>query len=71
MKKNSGPVYLTVEIDPVTHDYMILLPEYLVNDMGWYDGTCLIANSDGNDIVLETGEDCPVDDWQTLYNTLE
>ena len=62
MKKNSGTVYLTVEVDPVTHDYMILLPEYLVNDMGWYDGTCLIANVDGNDIVLETGEDCPVDD---------
>ncbi len=62
MKKNSGPIYLTVEVDPVTHEYMILLPEYLVNDMGWYDGTCLSASLDGNDLVLETGEDCPVDD---------
>ena len=64
MKKNSGPVYLTVEVDPVTHEFMILLPEYLVNEMGWYDGTCLIANSDGNDIVLESSEECEIDDWQ-------
>jgi hypothetical protein len=56
MKKNSGPINLTVEIDPVTHEYMILLPEYLVNDMGWYDGTCLSASLDGNDLVIETCE---------------
>lgn len=57
MKKNSGAIKLTVEVDPVTHEYMILLPEYLVNDMGWYDGTQLLARPDGNDVVLEISED--------------
>ena len=56
MEKNRAENFSTVEIDPVTHEYMILLPEYLVNDMGWYDGTCLSASPDGNDLVIETCE---------------
>ena len=56
MKKNSGEIFLTVEVDPVTHEYMVLLPEWFVNDMGWYDGTRLSGTLDGNDLVIETCE---------------
>ena len=62
MKKNSGEIFLHVEVDPVTHEYMVLLPEWFVNDNGWYDGTCLIARQDGNDVVLEVSEECEVED---------
>ena len=51
MQKNSGHVKLTVEVDPVTGEYMMLLPEWFVNDMGWYDGTQLAA------VVLEHCEE--------------
>ena len=57
MQKNSGHVKLTVEVDPVTGEYMMLLPEWFVNDMGWYDGTQLAAVIDGNDVVLEHCEE--------------
>lgn len=41
---------------------MVLLPEWFVNDNGWYDGTCLIARQDGNDVVLEVSEECETED---------
>jgi bifunctional DNA-binding transcriptional regulator/antitoxin component of YhaV-PrlF toxin-antitoxin module len=53
MRKNSGPILVTVGVDEVTGDYMIDFPEFLINDMGWYEGTVLELRVDGNDIVIE------------------
>ena len=51
MQKNSGDI-LTVEVDPVTDEYTLQLPEWVVNDLGWYEGTKLRLDIDGGDVIL-------------------
>lgn len=59
MQKNSGPIISVVEVDPIDGSYVIKLPESVVNDLGWYDGTEVVISIDGNEIIvtdLETFE---------------
>lgn len=57
MRKNSGPIKVSLGVDEITGDYMIDLPEFLINDMGWYEGTVLELRVDGNDLVIEKAEE--------------
>lgn len=60
MQKNSGPIISVVEVDPIDGNYVIKLPESVVNDLGWYDGTEVVISVDGSEIIvtdLETFED--------------
>ena len=41
MQKNSAENFSPIEVDPITGNFMIDLPEWMVNDMGWYEGTVL------------------------------
>jgi len=52
MDKNSHQNFLPIEVDAVTGDYSIHLPEYLVNEMGWYEGTMIQIIVDGNELLL-------------------
>jgi len=59
MQKNSGPIISVVEVDPIDGSYVIKLPESVVNDLEWYDGTEVVISIDGNEIIvtdLETYE---------------
>ena len=67
MRKNSGPIKVSLGVDEITGDYMIDLPEFLINDMGWYEGTVLELRVDGNDLVIEKAEE----DWQVaIYDVI-
>ncbi len=41
MQKNPAENFSPIEVDPITGNFMIDLPEWMVNDMGWYEGTVL------------------------------
>ena len=56
MKKNFDSIFSTVEIDPVTDEYKITIPEWLLNDMGWYEGTELQWIQDSDIICIEEAE---------------
>jgi antitoxin component of MazEF toxin-antitoxin module len=59
MQKNSGPIISVVEVDPIDGSYVIKLPESVVNELGWYDGTEVVITEDCNELVvtdLETFE---------------
>ena len=50
MQKNPGENLSTVEVDPVTGEYVIKLPEWVISEFGWYEGTevnmdCLLYTS--------------------------
>lgn len=52
MKKNPAENFSTVEIDPVTGEYFVRLPEWVISEYGWYEGTEVNMEVDGDCIVI-------------------
>ena len=57
MRKNSDELKATIEIDPVTGEYYTIIPEWIVNDQGWYEGTDLQFKLDGDDIFINEADE--------------
>jgi len=66
MQKNSEKIFSEIEVDPVTGDYYVTVPEVILNEMQWYEGTTLRWLVDGNEIVLAEEKNS----WQPLYNVV-
>ena len=56
MRKNSEQNICPIEIDPVTDEYKLKIPEWLLNDMGWYEGMELQWIQDSDIICIEEAE---------------
>ena len=52
MQKNPEENFTTVEVDTVTGEYYINIPEWVLNDFGWYEGTQVNIEVDGDCIVI-------------------
>jgi len=52
MQKNPGENITTIEVDPVTGEYVIIIPEWIISEYGWYEGTQLNMEVDGDAIVI-------------------
>ena len=52
MRKNPDELKTTIEIDPVSGEYYTIIPEWIMNDQEWYEGTELQFNIDADDIIL-------------------
>ena len=52
MQKNPGENFTTVEVDPVTGEYIVNLPEWVVSEFGWYEGTEVNLEVDGDSILI-------------------
>ena len=52
MQKNPGENFTTVEVDPVTGEYYVTVPEWVVSEFGWYEGTEINMEVDGGSIVI-------------------
>ena len=52
MQKNPGENFSTVEVDPVTGEYVIQVPEWVISAFGWYEGTEINMEVDGDAIVI-------------------
>jgi len=58
MQKNPGENFTTVEIDPITGEYYITIPEWVLNEYEWYEGTTVNMEVEGNCIIItEVKED--------------
>ena len=58
MKKNFEEIFSTIEIDPVTDRYHIIIPEEIINEYDWYEDLELKWNIDSNgDIFITTESD--------------
>jgi len=51
-QKDPGENFTTVEVDPVTGEYVINLPEWVVSEFGWYEGTEVNLEVDGDSILI-------------------
>jgi len=52
MQKNPGENITTVEVDPITGEYYVTIPEWILNDYGWYEGTEVNMEVEGNCIII-------------------
>jgi bifunctional DNA-binding transcriptional regulator/antitoxin component of YhaV-PrlF toxin-antitoxin module len=52
MQKNPGENIVPIEVDPVTGEYYITIPEWIINENGWYEGTVLNMEVDGKSIII-------------------
>ena len=57
MEKNPDKNFTVVEVNPATNEYCVKIPEWIINDMGWYEGTELEWNVEGNEIILKEIKD--------------
>lgn len=57
MKKNSGGKIQSIEIDPISGDYYVAIPEWMMNDLSWYEDTKIKLTLDGKEIVLTECEE--------------
>jgi hypothetical protein len=52
MQKNPGENFRSVEVDPISGDYYIKIPEWVVNEFGWYEGTPVNLEVDGDSLII-------------------
>ena len=57
MKKNSGKIFESIQIDSVTNNYYVEIPEWVINDFGWYEDTDIQLTLDGDEIIIKERED--------------
>ena len=52
MQKNSAEDFTTIEVDPITGEYYVIIPEWIINENGWYEGTEVNMEVDGDSIII-------------------
>ncbi len=52
MQKNPGENFSTVEVDSVTGEYVMKVPEWIVSEFGWYEGTEINMEVDGDSVII-------------------
>lgn len=52
MKKNSGDIFQLLQVDAITGQYYLEIPEMIVNDLSWYEDTEISLKIEGDEVVL-------------------
>ena len=64
MKKNSGKNFEALQVDPITGEYYVVIPEWIVNELSWYEDSEINFSLEGTDLVLTEKDE----DWQSIDN---
>ena len=56
MKKNSAEIFQPLQVDPITGEYYLVIPEQFVNDLSWYEDTEIKIELSGSEIILSEKE---------------
>lgn len=56
MKKNSGENFQALQVDPISGEYYLIIPEWAVNELSWYEDTEIEINVEGSDLILTEKE---------------
>jgi len=54
MKKNFAENFQPLQVDPISGDYYLIIPEQFVNELAWYEDTEISIKLDleGSDLIL-------------------
>ena len=54
MQKNPAENFTTVEIDPVSGEHYLTIPEWICDENKWYEGTEVNIEVDGDSIIIRS-----------------
>ena len=57
MQKNIPNQKRPIEIDTATGEYLLRVPEWVINDQGWYEDTEVTFKTDGDELIITESED--------------
>ena len=57
MKKNPDEILTQIETDMVTGEYYTIIPEWIMNEMNWYEGTKIKFNVDTEEVIITESDD--------------
>jgi hypothetical protein len=57
MKKNPQENLQPLQVDPISGEYYLIIPEDIVNELSWYEDTEISFNLDGNEVILSEYKD--------------
>lgn len=52
MRRTPEDLNSQIEVDTVTGEYYLKIPEWIINDQGWYEDTTVNFKTDGNEIII-------------------
>ena len=52
MKKNSGKIFESVQVDPISGEYYVIIPEVVANELSWYEDTEISFMIEGDEVIL-------------------
>jgi hypothetical protein len=52
MKKNSEENFGIVEVDAITGEYYLRIPEWMTTELSWYEDTEIVMTIEGDEIIL-------------------
>lgn len=52
MKKNLEENCQLLQVDPVSGEYYIVIPEWIVNEFSWYEDSKIKLKVDGGELIL-------------------
>jgi hypothetical protein len=56
MKKNSENNNQPIQVDPITGEYYIVIPEWIANELSWYEDTEIKFSVECDELVLSEFE---------------
>ena len=57
MKKNPDEILTSIETNMVTGEYYTIIPEWIMNEMNWYEGTKIKFNIDTEEVIITESDD--------------
>jgi hypothetical protein len=57
MKKNPGEIFESVQVDPISGDYYVLIPESIANELSWYEDSEISFKIEGDEVILSERTD--------------
>lgn len=52
MKKNSPENFESLQVDPISGDYYLVIPEWVANELSWYEDTEISFSVEGDEVIL-------------------
>jgi hypothetical protein len=52
MRKKIGEIFESIQVDPISGEYFIVIPESFINEFSWYEDTEISLKIEGNEIIL-------------------